>query len=66
MNREELRAAIARKNITKTDLAEALGITRVALQNKMSGSSEFKESEIKTLVRVLGLTAEEFNHIFLA
>lgn len=65
MNRAELRAAIARKGITKTALAEALGISRVALAQKLSGVREFKESEIKSLVMVLGLSADAVNLIFL-
>ena len=65
MNREELRAAIARKDISKGQLANALGISYQALWNKMNGFSEFKESEIQKLITVLGLTAKEVNHLFL-
>ena len=66
MNRAELRAAIARKNVQKGDLAKALGISRNSLVNKLKGTTEFKESEIQKLIAVLGLTAKEVNHIFLS
>lgn len=66
MNRDELRAEIARKNVTKKHLAEALGISATGLSLKLSGANEFKESEIKTLAAVLGFTAEDINRIFLS
>ena len=64
MNRAELRAAIARKGISKTALAEALGISRTALGQKLTGVREFKESEIKALVKVLGLSAGDVDTLF--
>lgn len=66
MNRAELRAAIARKNISKTELAKALGISRTALGQKLNGQREFKESEIRTLFSVLELSPDAFNSIFLS
>lgn len=66
MNRAELRAAIARKGITKTALAEALGISRTALGQKLTGLREFKESEIRALIKALDLSADAVNLIFLA
>lgn len=65
MNRAELRAAIARKGISKTDLAQALDISSTSLQLKLKGEREFKESEIQKLINVLGLTADDVNLIFL-
>lgn len=65
MNRDELRAEIAKKNVTKTQIAEALGISRTGLSLKLSGNHEFKESEIKRLVDVLSLTPDDVNRIFL-
>ena len=66
MNRDELRAEIARKNVSKKHIAEALGISSTGLSLKMSGTNEFKESEIKTLVSVLDLSADDVNRIFLS
>lgn len=66
MNRDELRAEISRKNITRKRIAEALGISPTGLSLKLKGCNEFKESEIKTLVSVLELTPDDVNRIFLA
>ena len=65
MNRAELRAAIARIGISKTVLAQALGISSTSLQLKLKGEREFKESEIQKLINILGLTADDVNLIFL-
>ena len=66
MNREELRAEIARKNVTKAQIAKELGISRTGLSLKLAGNHEFKESEIKRLVTILRLSPEDVNRIFLA
>lgn len=66
MNRAELRAEIARKGISNKAIIEALNISEQAFYNKIKGTTEFKESEIRALVEVLGLTAEDINRIFLA
>ena len=66
MNREELRAEIARKQITKRAIAEALGISEAALFLKLRGDREFKENEIRNLVDVLGMTPEDVQRIFLS
>lgn len=66
LNRTELRAEIARKEITNRTISRELGISEQAFYNKMNGTSEFKESEIKGIVRVLGLTAADVDRIFLS
>lgn len=66
MNRAELRAAIARKGLLMKDISEALGVSPTTLYYKLIGRTEFKESEIRTLVKVLALTPDEVNLIFLA
>lgn len=66
MNREELRAEIARKNLSKRAIAKALGISETSLLMKMRHDREFKESEIKKLVEVLNLTPDDVSRIFLA
>ncbi len=65
MDREELRAEIARKNVSKGKLAKELGISSGSLWLKMTGQREFKETEIKALVRALNLTPEDVTRIFL-
>ena len=66
MNRAELRAEIARKNISNREIARALGISEQSFYNKIGGTSEFKESEIKKLVSILELTPDDVNRIFLS
>ena len=64
MNYAELRASIARKGITNRRLAEALGISEQSLYNKMQGIREFKNSEIKHISKILGLSMRDVNIIF--
>ena len=66
MNREELRAEIARKQITKRTIAKALEISETSLALKMRGVREFKDSEIRGLIWVLDLTPEDVQRIFLS
>ena len=66
MNRAELRAEIARKGISNRSISKEMNISEQAFYNKINGSSEFKESEIKKLIELLGLSAEDINRIFLA
>ena len=66
MNRSELRAQIARQGISNRQIARELNISEQAFYNKMSGETEFKESEIKKLVQILGFTAEDVDRIFLS
>lgn len=64
MDRSALRAELARKNLSGRDLAAALKLSSGALSNKMKGVSEFKESEIRALARLLDLTPDGVNAIF--
>lgn len=66
MNRAELRAEIARKRISNREISKALGISEQAFYNKIGGVTEFKESEIKALVKILELSPEDVNRIFLS
>ncbi len=66
MNRSELRAEFARQGISNRLIASELNISEQAFYNKMSGVSEFKESEIKKLIQILGLTAADVDRIFLS
>ena len=65
MNRDELRAEIARKKVTKKRIAEELGISPAGLALKMNGTNEFRETEIKALARLLELTPMDVDRIFL-
>lgn len=65
MDRSELKAEIARKGITNRFIAGELHISEQAFYNKLNGDTEFKESEIKALIKVLDLTPARVNEIFL-
>lgn len=64
MNLPEFRAAVARADVSNRALAAHLGLSEQALYNKMSGKTEFKNSEIVKLAEVLGLSMEDVNLIF--
>lgn len=66
MNCEMLTAKIEASGHSKSEIAEALGITRQGLYNKLSGDNEFKSSEIRRLSEILSLTPEERDLIFFA
>lgn len=52
--------------MTITAIAEKSGISRETLYNKMSGSADFKASEILNLSNTLRLSALERDEIFFA
>lgn len=64
MNRAELRAEIARKQLTYRAIAAELQISETAFYNKLMERSEFKESEIRKLIELLEMSAETVNRIF--
>lgn len=64
MNYPELKAALARKETSVSELAEAIEISKQAFYNKISGKSEFKNSEIVAIAEHLGLTGDDVNAIF--
>lgn len=64
MNYGELRAAIARANVTNRRVAAELELSDQAVYNKLNGLSEFKNSEIKRISSMLKLSMDDVNHIF--
>lgn len=64
MKSNELKSELTRMEMTYRDVADALGISVVAVQRKVNGMSEFKSSEIKALSEVLNLTPERVSEIF--
>lgn len=64
MNYPELKAAISRSGLSRGQIAGHLGLSENAVYNKLSGKSEFKGSEIKTMARLLSLSASAVNFIF--
>jgi plasmid maintenance system antidote protein VapI len=62
---KELKARITDSGLKLTAIAEALGLTRQALWNKIENVNEFKASEIAALADILHLTENEATNIFL-
>lgn len=63
---ELLQKAIERSGYKKTYLANRIGLTYQGYLNKERGESEFRQSEIEGLSRLLNLTVEEKEAIFFA
>ena len=64
--KNELRAVMARKEMSANELAKALGIDPATLSRKISGQSDFYRNEIEKLCKILELTPEETMQIFFA
>ena len=57
---------VKRAGFKNKDIAEAIGITPSGYTLKISNKSDFRQSEIKTICDLLGLTAEERDRVFFA
>ena len=66
MDRSELRAEIARHGISNKTLAKELDVSEQTFYNKLNGTSEFKESEIRKLAKLFSLSPDQVNLIFFA
>lgn len=55
----EVRAGLARKGYTQTDLAKALHTSRAAISRRMSGDVAFDYHEIRTISRYLSVSVAE-------
>ncbi len=55
MNTQKLKGRIVEKGLTQGDVANRLGISKTALNNKINGKTEFTAREIKALVIILGI-----------
>ena len=64
--RNELRAALARKDMSIQSLAKALNISSATLSLKINGHGDFIRSEIEQIRKVLDLTPEDVLTIFFA
>ena len=61
-----LREKIDKSGLKVTSISEKTGILRETLYNRLNGNGEFKASEIVSLTKVLNLTKEERDKIFLS
>ena len=61
-----LKKEIQRANMTYSEMAEKLGITRSAFSKKMSGVNDFKASQVWEIKKILNLSGEKAEEIFLS
>ncbi len=61
-----LKKEIQRANMTYMNMAEKLGITRSAFSKKMSGVNDFKTSQVWEIKKILNLSGEKAEEIFLS
>lgn len=66
MNEMELRGEMARQGFTVKKLAESIGIGKKAMSAKLTGKSDFRQSEIKKISTVLKLDNARIIAIFFA
>ena len=66
MNSNELNAELARNGLSMPKAADAIGIGKKAFYAKMNGESQFKQSEIQRLKKLLKLSDERVGAIFFA
>lgn len=59
-----LKKEIKRANMSYSDIAEKLGITRSAFSKKMSGVNDFKASQTWAIKKILNLSGEKAEQIF--
>ena len=65
-NTELLNEVIKKSGLKREWIAEQLGITRVALAQKINNESEFKISEVRKITKVLALSNHQRDIIFLS
>lgn len=63
-NRLELEIAMKRAGLNQQELADAIGISKMALYNKINNVTEFKAGEIKSITAVLDLDNDHMHQIF--
>lgn len=56
MNKALLEYEMKRKGVTAIQLSEHLGIDRSTFSKKCNGQSEFKQSEIQSIIRFLEIS----------
>ncbi len=64
LNKELLKKKISSKGLKLSYIADKLSLTRFGLAKKINKDTEFKASEIVTMVELLDLSLEEKEKIF--
>lgn len=62
----EIKAELARKNMTQGSLAKAIGISPTSLWHKMTGVTEFTLAEVRSVRDTLNLDDDKIIEIFLS
>ena len=65
-NTERLKGAIVSAGLKQASVAEKMGISATALNNKITNKSPFTADEIKSLQVILNLSRNEVDIIFFA
>lgn len=65
MNYNDLKAEIARANLSIPKLAEAMNIDKKTLYSRMHGDTNFDQQEIAIISKILNLSADKILNIFL-
>ena len=65
-NYSKLLGLMREKNITQENLAEYVGMSEVTLNKKLNNNSQFKQSEMVSILNVLALPITDIVTIFFA
>lgn len=57
---EEVRAAIARRKVKQTDIAEIIGLSQAGVSRRLSGASPFSATELGVIAKFLGVSVATF------
>lgn len=57
---DNVRAELARYNVTQTAIAEALSLTRSAISRRLRGETQFRADELQRIADHLGLDVASF------
>ena len=66
MNAQDLKAEIARCDLTIPKLAELIGMDKKTLNSRLNGETSFKQVEIVKISHALKLTEQQILSIFFA
>ena len=64
MNLNKLKGKMRENGYTYERIANKIGIKTTTMTFRMKGTKEFRQTEIKTLIEILGLSAKETMEIF--
>ncbi len=66
MNIEDLKAEIARNNLSVPKLAKLIRLDKKTLYTRLNGETNFKQEEIADIAKILNLSPEQILSIFFA